>query len=329
MSEVFLPDPAFRATTAVPAGRLLPLDACEWDAAAEGAVDRTLASTPLHGVSWSALFAYMHRRFGPPHLGGDPYKDLSAKWLLTTPDPDTFMAVMPHVLGAMHCFRLYRRTEDPKVRVADQLSPAPTPRSLAPAYRGALLDLLRPVEVRDSHINALGVVEDDDPLLDFDGKTEALVHGAERHPSSGYPMPRGMFGDQAWVRLCGMVSALGKGDIAAGKAEAIRLIRDEATRALSCEPGCIRLLVGAALPEAERAEIMPWIGYPPSEVADVRTALSASDHKVLALPELTADEIVRAARLLDMLGIRHDVRRSAERATELRERMLEAPRRRR
>lgn len=40
-------------------------------------------------------FAYCYRRFGPPPMGTDDYKNLGGGWILTTGDPEVFFAVDP------------------------------------------------------------------------------------------------------------------------------------------------------------------------------------------------------------------------------------------
>lgn len=43
-----------------------------------------LALEEIGGVNWGELHAYMTRRFGPPNIGSDPYKEI-ARWVVTTP----------------------------------------------------------------------------------------------------------------------------------------------------------------------------------------------------------------------------------------------------
>jgi len=47
-------------------------------------------------VDYGALFAYLFRRFGYPNDGWDNYKNL-ARYILTTPEPDLFLQVVPYV----------------------------------------------------------------------------------------------------------------------------------------------------------------------------------------------------------------------------------------
>lgn len=183
-------------------------------------VDPILEDTPLASAEWAILFAYMHRRFGLPNAGRDNYKDLSAAWLLTSPDPDLFLLVGPSLSGAWFCFTPYLRTDKggflrgldiPKERRAE----------LGAAYRVVLLDLLRPVCIRDAHINALGELDDDDPLLEFDEDADRYLFEVDQHSSCGWASPPGLFGGEEWGKFCELVSDLGRGDIAAGRTAAI------------------------------------------------------------------------------------------------------------
>lgn len=46
-------------------------------------------------------FAYLYRRFGPPFTGSDDHKHLAA-YILTTPDPDVFLEIIPS--GSPLCY---------------------------------------------------------------------------------------------------------------------------------------------------------------------------------------------------------------------------------
>ncbi|ELG7182163.1 TPA: hypothetical protein ACXNGJ_003920 [Pseudomonas aeruginosa] len=46
-------------------------------------------------IQYGPLFAYMFRRFGYPNVGWDDYKEL-AKYILTTPNPDMLLQVVPY-----------------------------------------------------------------------------------------------------------------------------------------------------------------------------------------------------------------------------------------
>lgn len=73
-------------------GNLVTLDSSVWlpDLAREiyGARARLAASS-------LTAFAYAYRRFGPPPISTDDYKDLGGAWILTTRDRDIFLKINP------------------------------------------------------------------------------------------------------------------------------------------------------------------------------------------------------------------------------------------
>lgn len=218
-----LPRPDFIAKLAVNwTGRLVSCRSI-WPSAYDPGnpfADAILDNTPLKSAEWATLFAYMHRRFGPPNVGGDNSKDLSARWLLTSPEPNLFLVVGPSLSGSWFSFAPYflmnegaslRNLEISKERRAE----------IDTAYRDVLLDLLRPVCVRDHNINALGELDDDDPLLEYDEDAGQSPFGVDQHPSCGWPSPPGLIGGEEWGRLCGLLRDLGNGDVALGRTAAI------------------------------------------------------------------------------------------------------------
>jgi hypothetical protein len=82
------------------------------------------SETPFDGA-W--LTCYMIRRFGWPNMGGDPYKDLCANWVLTTPMKGLFLNVRPHMgkpnnewsdllsFGVCHTFAVSEKLRDDPV----------------------------------------------------------------------------------------------------------------------------------------------------------------------------------------------------------------------
>lgn len=56
-----------------------------------------LAQEELGDVNWGVLHTYMTRRFGPPNIGCDPYKEIS-QWIITTPQTGLHLSVRiaPH-----------------------------------------------------------------------------------------------------------------------------------------------------------------------------------------------------------------------------------------
>lgn len=107
-------------------------------------------------IEYGPLFVYMFRRFGVSEYGSDPYKDI-AWWYVTTPNPHVVLWVKPCVLGAKYSFgygvdsRQYNNRRD-AVQVAE----------VNEALRAAVRDLLAPTNVRDTYINALGRVPDEE-----------------------------------------------------------------------------------------------------------------------------------------------------------------------
>lgn len=192
--------------------------------------DPVLRETPLADCNFAMLFAYMHRRFGQPFIPGDDYKDLSASWIITTPDPDLALLVRPSLSGAWNSFVLMARhgVKQPRPGEARYAE-------YEHAYRIALLDLLRPVNVRDQSFNAMGKLDDDDDLISYDENRDEADYAVPFHPSCGWAMPQGLFGNDAWQKLCMHLRDLGDGDLLAGRdaflrdrnSHAIRQLRNE------------------------------------------------------------------------------------------------------
>lgn len=186
-ADSLLPRKDFVATLAVDwTGRLVSARSI-WSSAYDPGnpfADTILDDTPLKSAEWATLFAYMHRRFGSPNIGGDNYKDLSARWLLTSPDPDLFLTVGPSLSGAWFSFTPFFRTD--KEGFLRNLEISKERRAeIDTAYRDVLLDLLRPVCVRDAHINALGELDDDDVALEYDEQADQYLFEVDRHSSCG------------------------------------------------------------------------------------------------------------------------------------------------
>lgn len=133
----------------------------------------------------------MHRRFGPPNLAGGFERHLSGGWLVGTPHPDLYLFVLPCVCTPAYSFEpLVTRAAEAEARRGGGIQ-----EKLAGAYLKAMLDLLRPVPVRASLINALGKVERGDPLRE-EGRLEVTPE-----PASCHAMPPG-FADR-WGRAGG------------------------------------------------------------------------------------------------------------------------------
>lgn len=221
-----MPDPAFVASLATNPGRKLrsarALDDYR-DAVLEkdGLTDLIAETTPLKDADYGHLFAYMTRRFGYPLFGGDSAKDLSGRWLLTSPEQDVYVEVSPSLSGVVFNFQ-------PMIAIVndDELSWEKLPRSelerVAAAYRTVLLDLLRPVSVRDSWINAMGVVDDDSDLLAGDDEQPFI---ASYEPTSTRSVPRAMIEGETWWSMLAVINHLGRGDISSGRSALLDLAR--------------------------------------------------------------------------------------------------------
>lgn len=66
-----------------------------------------LAKDILGSVNYGELMAYCYRRFGPPNIGSDPYKDL-VYWIITTPMDGLFLgiSIRPHDTELLFCYRI-------------------------------------------------------------------------------------------------------------------------------------------------------------------------------------------------------------------------------
>lgn len=273
--------------------------------------DPVLEASPLAGVDWATLFAYMHRRFGPPHLGADPYKDLSAGWLLSTPEPDIFLRIQP-AFGAW--FSLSPMIDSDEKGHELELDPADKERALN-AYRDVLLDLMRPVAVRDSSINALGRIDESTEmaaaLFGVGDEDEDAGFGVSYAPSSGYPMPLGFFGGEDWPTLVEIVSSYGDDDegLVEARKRAIRAFQDLALPALRDAEWPIQrlVLIGAwALREdlADRAGLPEGVNQAiDAELEALNKNDGTGDLSVVA--EMTDERIEAAKHILKRLGLLH------------------------
>ncbi|HEJ2342337.1 TPA: hypothetical protein ACWLUJ_006141 [Pseudomonas aeruginosa] len=57
--------------------------------------DPVITSVVGETMDYGSLFAYLFRRFGYPNAGWDDYKELT-KYILSTPNPDMFLQVVPY-----------------------------------------------------------------------------------------------------------------------------------------------------------------------------------------------------------------------------------------
>jgi hypothetical protein len=304
-----LPDAKFVSTTAKWKGTLLD---CRDLFDGYALNDPVLASTPLIECDWATLFAYMHRRFGMPHVGADDYKDLSGKWMLTTPDSAVFLLVNPSLSGPGFSFTpcILRPDDAPKYAhtASDMELPAQRVEEIKQAYKAVLLDLLRPVCVRDHHINALGELSDSDldiALLEWDEKNNCDLYEVRFHPSSGFSMPTGLFGGENWVTLCTMIQHHGDGDTAAGLDNVLQILQEEVFADASDESWQVQRLM-LLFSGASRQKILAGLRLDEKLISRFNRELKAlydtSHPDYSFVCEMTDDAVNDATQLLEQLG---------------------------
>lgn len=309
MTTSRLPRTDFKAETAASwTGRLFP---CRdlWNGYALD--DEVLSKSPMRHVRWSTLFAYMHRRFGPPHLGGDDYKDLSAGWMLTTPDREVFVGVSPSLAGPGFSFLPYVAAIGGRGlrTVVDLKLSAARVTEVRQAYKDTLVDLLRPVCVRDQHINALGELgasARDEALLAYDEESDESIYEVRFHPSSGYGMPVGLFGGEDWPTLCMLVRQLGNGDMVQGRKALIELLQEPVIHEASKEPWAVKrlLLLGAW---KEKEALAMRLGLAVADVKRFEKEISRingqSKRNTALVDEMSDAAVQKATGYLERLGL--------------------------
>lgn len=241
-----------------------------WITRKPGFRDAVLRASPMRDAAYATLFTYMYRRFGIPPLPGDDYKDLCGGWMLTTPSPSLIVLVHPSLTGTEFSFTPYyvRGRNDPPVRDVDDLKlSAEEVSSLKSAYQTLLLDLMRPVGVRDSYMNALGDVDDDSSLLRCDKDGEYLYE-AKRHASAGFGVPAGLVGCKDWATLCALLAKAGDGDVVAGSAAVVAKLRAPVLAQAAAESLAVKRLIvlGSG---ADRVAIGPSLGLAADELERV------------------------------------------------------------
>lgn len=304
MKSIPLPVATFVAQTSSGTGPLVP---CRSLFQGEDFQDTVLASTPMDDADWSTLFAYMYRRFGPPHIGGDDYKDLAAGWIITSPDPGLCVLVSPSLSGADFSLRPYFTNGEAKVdpRVVETI-PGTRVEELKSAYKATLVDLLRPVCVRDSWINALGEVDEDSPLLESDEEEGDRLYTSERHSSSGNGIPLGLLGGKDWDALVGMLFALGEGDMASGKQAALALLRKDVFAEVQRSSAAVKRLM-AFVAGADHDLLIKGLGLGGDELeafeADLKRLGDPSAKKGDLVDQLDAMTVKAAGEFLKRLGM--------------------------
>lgn len=218
-----------------------------------------LNRTPLVNAQYGNLFAYMHRRFGMPNIAGDPDKDLTSGWLLTSQEKNIYLLVKPSLSSSFYSFT-------PMILCDDQhTAPRALSESMLPTYNKAiettLLDLLRPVGVRDKSINALGLINDNDKLMDFDHKGESL-YLVEHAGTIASHDPLRLFGGRDNAKLNFAMELLGKGQAFVGRDLIYTMAKEALIKKLSEEGPTFIALVLTALHR-----------YSPAQCVQIRDAL--------------------------------------------------------
>lgn len=108
---------------------------------------------------YASLFVYMYRRFGIPISGSDPYKEIAC-WYLTTPDTAVALIVSPRPSGLRYSFGYLVDTNVYNYHSHDDVEAIGI--KVEPSLKQSMKDLLIPTNVRDTFINALGRVSDDE-----------------------------------------------------------------------------------------------------------------------------------------------------------------------
>lgn len=309
-----MPDRGFTATTASSWSGILIECRSFWGDGPYN--DSVIEATPLKDMQWAMLFAYMHRRFGPPFLGADDYKDLTASWLLTSPDPAVFVQVRPALsenAGVSFTPRISGVSEHDCRRDNVEIT-TDRVEQIKAAYRAVLLDLLRPVGVRDQAFNVLGEIGDSDldiALSEYDEETDTDVYQVKRHASACYPMPQGFFGGKEWAELCSIAEALGHGDFEQGRREMISQLRDTVFAKLRADPWAIKRLV--LMGDYGARDVLTkglHLTAEDTERFGLEMAALETDQAGPMLDEMGSDAIERAKSWLNQLGLNE--RRLAE-----------------
>ena len=311
--------PKFIATTVAPTMRLGWLrhatpEALDRFMGKQGFEDSVVAASPLRSADFAMLFTYMHRRFGPGHVGADDYKDIGAYWLLTTPLPDLFVFVKPTVgnIGESFLPMYAGSVSVGSEMVGDRL------KKMLEAYERTLLDLLRPVCERDVQFNVLGEIKSDSADYGFKGESPAY------HPSSGTPMPRGLFGGSDWHRLMTIFGGLADKDHAAGLGRFLGGLEDDAFRQIEAAHHRARPLfaAGVSVSNVEGKErLIERLKLTPRQVehmkAFIRGGRTLGDDPLPSSLLTQKDDVAAAARCLDVMGLDGSyVRKTAGRIAE-------------
>ena len=320
----FLPDAAFIASlgdtdgkAAYPASHL-----SGWTELYTGSLeDKVREATPLADVEWTTLFAYMHRRFGPPNEGGDTHKDFSAGWFLTTPDPDVFVLVRP---TPTYVWRMLSPHLACDAEPRDKYGPTdPRVHRIAAAYRATLLDMLRPVYVNDVPIDARGEVGADRDAFDIadgipglddmddDAQHDALeVYDVDPHPTCGMPIPAAMVDGDGWGDLCALASRLGDGDLGKGRDLANAILAEAVLARRADAPREARVLARARMSVLRRPDMagrIPLDDAGMAEADDLSRQLRTSVGEGGGHPILSEANVAASGAIMADVGMRDGI----------------------
>lgn len=272
-------------------------------------------TTPLQDCNWATLFSYMHCRFGLPHMRS---MDLGpcVGWLLTTPDPELFVSVVPSTCAGQYFFEVLTScTPILDWRVDKRLGFSPERvEAFVAAYRATLFDLLRPVRFDVEQIDALGRIEGSWPPANNEGRRpgEDIIEAkASRHFSE--PMPSGLFGGESWDALCRIISSAGDGDFSVGKDRVLADLRKSRLVDLGevLTWPVLRLMVMSQNDDARDMllESLAQTGMDPlliaSSLADERRLLEGRGPgwEEMVLAEMTPEVADLAASCLESIGM--------------------------
>jgi hypothetical protein len=182
--------------------------------------------------------------------------------------------------------------------------------SVAAAYRAALLDLLRPVAVRDSHINALGRIAGDSALLAWNEAASDYLFAVDRDPSAGFGTPPGLVGGEDWGRFCALLRHLGDGDTSVGRSVAVGLMTD-AVLAEACDREPLEVRMLAAVGTGRRFDdrlisSQEWVAPDASARVEGLEALLEAPERATTFP-IDPHTAARAAAFVALLAPEADL----------------------
>ncbi|MFC4236400.1 hypothetical protein ACFOY8_14440 [Thalassospira xianhensis] len=285
--------------------------------------DTVFASTPLASMNWMTLFAYMHRRFGPPYVQTSGHQDISAGWRLSSPEPDLVVDIVPCAgEGIENCFEPYF---DGTIEKEEGKPDTALHGRLSKAYRAVLMDLLRPVGIREHSfiedllqtesdpehsMNALGPLWNQSRLHEGQevGEGQFAYYQVAHHPSCGVATPIGLLDSDEWRKFISFITTLGEDDALKGLDiacnHAIEKTAQHHVRKASWP--VLRLVLLSARPGGFQEDIKRLLALSPADEAifqDDLLQLGIGNQKAQSiLEEFTRDVIDEAEKLGNLLG---------------------------